>query len=297
MRLWISRRRVQLPPGTLTVFRRSEAEVESGSPRGDFRRISAICRTRRPRPSIVTDGNVLNSTHHPHIEDSHHGANVEELHEISRRNGAKSRGTEDPRGQGEVAPERPEARPPREPLPLPNEDPAAVEARNNSWNDYYRPESPVAHHLVNQCARATLLSDRCRHLPARGPDPTDQPGARSLGPHGARTRCEALKLTLEADPARSVRHLKRTAFGCAWLIERAVNKDILRDGKDWDADEMRAGDPIDRPPTEPRGPGDPAARRDRADGHRGIADAQCRDGPALEGHRRSGPRRRRSPRA
>src|SRR3954470_22195529 len=46
------------------------------------------------------------------------------------------------------------------PTALPNEDPAAVQARADEWNDYYRPQSPAARHLVDQCVRATLLSDR-----------------------------------------------------------------------------------------------------------------------------------------
>ena len=45
-------------------------------------------------------------------------------------------------------------------LALPTEDPAAIQAREDSWNEYYQPQSPGAQHLVNQCARATVLSDR-----------------------------------------------------------------------------------------------------------------------------------------
>ncbi len=46
-------------------------------------------------------------------------------------------------------------------LALPNEDPAIVAARNDSWNNHYQPQSPAAQHLVNQCVQATLLADRC----------------------------------------------------------------------------------------------------------------------------------------
>ena len=48
-----------------------------------------------------------------------------------------------------------------EALALPGEDPAAVAARADAWNDYYQPQSPAAQHLVNACVAATLLSDRC----------------------------------------------------------------------------------------------------------------------------------------
>ena len=43
---------------------------------------------------------------------------------------------------------------------LPFEDAEAVAAREQTWNDYYQPQSPAAQHLVNQCVQATLLSDR-----------------------------------------------------------------------------------------------------------------------------------------
>ena len=33
-------------------------------------------------------------------------------------------------------------------LALPNEDPAVVAARTEAWNEFYRPKSPAAHHLV-----------------------------------------------------------------------------------------------------------------------------------------------------
>src|SRR4051794_7729814 len=43
---------------------------------------------------------------------------------------------------------------------LPNEDPAVAAARTQAWNDFYQPQSPTAQHLVNECVRVTLLSDR-----------------------------------------------------------------------------------------------------------------------------------------
>ena len=32
--------------------------------------------------------------------------------------------------------------------------------RCNQWHDYYKPQSPVAVHLTNECARPMLLADR-----------------------------------------------------------------------------------------------------------------------------------------
>src|SRR4051812_41285220 len=47
-----------------------------------------------------------------------------------------------------------------DPAALPGEDPEVVAGRARSWNEYYRPQSPAAQHLVNECVRATLMSDR-----------------------------------------------------------------------------------------------------------------------------------------
>src|SRR3954454_16498611 len=85
----------------------------------------------------------------------------EERAEISRRNGQHSRGPKTAEGKQNSRGNALKHGLRAEVLALPNEDPAEVEARSNAWNDYYRPRSPLAHHLVNACVRATLLSDRC----------------------------------------------------------------------------------------------------------------------------------------
>ena len=33
--------------------------------------------------------------------------------------------------------------------------------RSEVWYDYYQTQSPAAFHLANECAHASLLSDRC----------------------------------------------------------------------------------------------------------------------------------------
>src|SRR4051794_29252092 len=47
--------------------------------------------------------------------------------------------------------------------PMPGEDPRLVAAREQRWNDYYRPGSPAAEHLVKQCVRATAMADHCQN--------------------------------------------------------------------------------------------------------------------------------------
>ena len=46
------------------------------------------------------------------------------------------------------------------PFALPHELPEWAE-RSNLWHTYYQPRSPASMHLTNECARATLMADRC----------------------------------------------------------------------------------------------------------------------------------------
>ena len=43
---------------------------------------------------------------------------------------------------------------------MPNEDPPKIAARENHWNDYYKPQSPGGQHFVYLCVASTILTDR-----------------------------------------------------------------------------------------------------------------------------------------
>src|SRR5437868_9485029 len=106
-----------------------------------------------------------------------------------------------------------------EAIPLPNEDPEVVKARNQAWNDYYQPQSPAAQHLVNQCVQATLLADRChRHHEATLAHQVRT--AVSTLTTQREEEVEALKARLQTEPAEAVRGLRRLGAGCRYLLER-----------------------------------------------------------------------------
>ncbi|MCA1686732.1 MAG: hypothetical protein LC745_12345, partial [Planctomycetia bacterium] len=104
-------------------------------------------------------------------------------------------------------------------LALPNEDPEAVAARSDAWNEYYQPQSPAAQHLVNACVAATLLSDRCQayQAAALGKQVRDAEFAWGVAED---ERVEALLTLFKTDPDTAVRGLERTANGCRELIVR-----------------------------------------------------------------------------
>jgi hypothetical protein len=104
-------------------------------------------------------------------------------------------------------------------LALPNEDPELVAERCRVWNEYYRPQSPAAHHLLNECVQATFLSQRCHRF--HHASLTDQVRRAEYDWDCARQdQVEAQAALLATDPAQAVRLLTRTADGCQWLIER-----------------------------------------------------------------------------
>src|SRR4051812_12888189 len=88
-------------------------------------------------------------------------ATRDELAEISRNNGKRSRGPRTAEGKARARQNALKHGLRAEVLALPNEDPAAIAARSNEWNDYYRPRSPLGQQSLNACVRATLLNDRC----------------------------------------------------------------------------------------------------------------------------------------
>src|SRR3954454_21740876 len=86
----------------------------------------------------------------------------EERAEVSRRNGARSRGPKSAAGRAASSRNSTKHGMRAKVTIMANEDPEVVAARVAEWDDHYRPQSPAARHLVNQCVAATLLADRCR---------------------------------------------------------------------------------------------------------------------------------------
>src|SRR4051794_27398231 len=81
--------------------------------------------------------------------------------EVSRRNSRLSKGPTSAAGKRRSSQNALKYGLRAKTFPLPQEDPQAVAALALEWHDYYRPKSPVARHLTNECIRANLLADRC----------------------------------------------------------------------------------------------------------------------------------------
>src|SRR3954454_8512164 len=143
----------------------------------------------------------------------------EERAEVSRRNGAKSRGPKTEAGRAASSRNSTRHGMRAKVLVMANEDPEVVAARVAAWEEHYRPQSPAAQHLVNQCVAATLLSDRCQlaHDSALA-DQVDE-----AAPAWAYDRCaEGADAWngLASDTKVAVAAREKTGHGCRWLICR-----------------------------------------------------------------------------
>ncbi len=102
--------------------------------------------------------------------------------------------------------------------PLPHEDQAAVAGRSEHWHTYYAPQSPAAVHMTNECARATILSDRCdRHREATLAEQTRD--ARGRWKRSQREKAYRLVKRLATDPAGAMDELRGFARGLQWIID------------------------------------------------------------------------------
>src|SRR3954452_4343152 len=114
---------------------------------------------------MVRDEGPCPETLNRRPDDTHKGSTFmprtpEERAATNRANAAKSTGPKTAEGKQKARLNALKHGLRAETVALPNEDPRVVAERAQVWNDYYRPASPAAQHLVNECARATVLSDR-----------------------------------------------------------------------------------------------------------------------------------------
>jgi hypothetical protein len=157
---------------------------------------------------------------------------TEQRREINRENGKKSQGPKTDEGKAKSRQNALKHGLRAEVLAMVNEDPKIIAARAESWNDYYQPASPAAQHLVNECVRATILSDRCHTY-------HDAALAKQVRESKFREICndavevERLVAQLAADPANTVSALMRFGAGCRYLIERWEHLGKILETRGW----------------------------------------------------------------
>jgi hypothetical protein len=126
-----------------------------------------------------------------------------------------------------------------ETLALPNEDPAQLAAREQQWYDFYQPRNPGEAYLVQQAVRATIQLDRC----ARFQTATVSKQVRSAVERWSQRHEDAVERFVEMigeNPADAVRRLRRSSFGCRWLLEQWTElRNILEHDSRWAGADLR----------------------------------------------------------
>ena len=145
--------------------------------------------------------------------------NVEERREKNRANAKKSTGPKTQAGKARSRFNSTVHGLRAEILALPTEDPVQVAARTAVWNDFYKPQSPGAQHLLNTCVRATVMADRL----ALYHDSVVSAQVRAAERDWLYAQVDQLeehKALMTEDPARAVRMLRRSVSGCDYLVGR-----------------------------------------------------------------------------
>jgi hypothetical protein len=118
-------------------------------------------------------------------------------------------------------------------LPIPGDDPEAIAARADAWNDYYKPQSPAAYHLVNECARVTVQSDRVARFHAASLAAQQKDAQEHWRDQRAKL-VESQVAGLSKHPAEARNELLATAAGCRYLLACwSTLKRILSDRGRW----------------------------------------------------------------
>ena len=102
---------------------------------------------------------------------------------------------------------------------MPNEDPFKIIEREAEWNSFYQPKSPGAQHLVNECVRATLLSDRLG-IYSDGTLTGQVNKARHTLQCAREEAVEDARQFFVPDAEKAVRILSETATGCTFMADR-----------------------------------------------------------------------------
>src|SRR5262249_36198030 len=143
----------------------------------------------------------------------------EQLAEVSRRNGAKSKGPVTAAGKLKSSRNALKTACTAKVHTLVTDDPATVQARHDLWHLYYQPASPLAFHHLREAERA---SDRLEQVDVACTSivNTQIINASSDWRSERQKEIKGLSTELPIDPAQVVGFFRETAMGCDWLISR-----------------------------------------------------------------------------
>src|SRR4051794_2142185 len=117
----------------------------------------------------------------------------------SRANGSRSKGPKSEAGKAIASRNSLQHGMTAEKIALAGEDPEAIAGRAREWAEHFRPKSPDARHLLDECVRATIRADRYHR--AHDTAVAEQVDAiEAAWLKAQRGRLNGLRLRLEVEP-------------------------------------------------------------------------------------------------
>ncbi len=135
----------------------------------------------------------------------------------SKQNGKRSRGPTSPEGKARSALSAKNSGLRAQTIALDHEPPQYGE-RCDQWHDFYQPQSPAALHYTNECARASLLSDRCAEYRQAELQKQVREEERTWNRKQQR-RLRYLMAKIKTSPGETVGQLKKFGRGVGFLFD------------------------------------------------------------------------------
>ncbi len=135
----------------------------------------------------------------------------------SKQNGKRSRGPTSPEGKARSALSSKNSGLRAQTIALDHESPRYSE-RCDQWHDFYQPQSPAALHYTNECARASLLSDRCAEYRQAELQKQVRDEERTWN-RKQRRRLRYLMAKIKSVPGETLGQLKAFGLGVGFLFD------------------------------------------------------------------------------
>jgi hypothetical protein len=161
------------------------------------------------------------------------GRTRKEIARINKQNAARSTGPRTPEGKARSRLNALKHGLCARSIALPNEDPAALAAREAAFRDQYRPQNPREAFLVQVAVQSTLRFDRCTRFETA--ELSSQVRAALMNRDTEHDEAiERFRLRIREDGALAIQGLRRSASGCDYLIVQwTFLRDALPDDGSW----------------------------------------------------------------
>ena len=142
---------------------------------------------------------------------------TEERAAINRNNARKSTGPKTAEGKARASKNALKHGLRAEAFALSPDESEELKTLTDEWVDYYQPETPGLRATLDRCVLAVVQQKRCAQFQAARVGKQVREAVEGFD-QDQQSRLDALTEGFHCDPETVVRHMKRFALGCRWLI-------------------------------------------------------------------------------